>query len=136
MIFSLLGFIVKKTKTLFFFQLPHTFLVTKHNHNTKYNHKTYKKTSGAMVSQICTSLPSYWCWGKDLHPMISVRDNGFSGRGQNEFWCREEKRAGEEMERGEMDFHFSSYVLSYVFKSVVELELFSNLRHFKNYFPW
>ena len=30
-----------------------------------------------------------------------------------------------------MGFHFSSYVL----KSVVELELFSNLRHFKNYFP-
>ena len=30
-----------------------------------------------------------------------------------------------------MGFHFSSYVL----KSVVELELFSNLRHFKNYCP-
>ena len=34
-----------------------------------------------------------------------------------------------------MGFHFSSYVLSYVLKSVVELELFSNLQHFKNYFP-
>ena len=43
---------------------------------------------------------------------------------------REEKRAGREMERGEKGFHFSSYV----FKSAVELELFSKLRYFKNYF--
>ena len=96
-IFSLLSFIVKKNnnnKKFIFFQISHTFSMTKHNHTTKYNHKTYKKTSGAMVSQTCTSLPSYWCWGKDLHSMISVRENGFSGRWQNKFWGKEENRLG------------------------------------------
>ena len=43
-IFSLLGFIVKKKNEIFiFFQLSHTFSVTKHNHTTKNNHKTYRK---------------------------------------------------------------------------------------------
>ena len=52
-IFSLLGFIVKKQKTkenFIFFQLYHTFSVTKHNHTTKYNHKTYRKDNGCLRS--------------------------------------------------------------------------------------
>ena len=43
---------------------------------------------------------------------------------------------------GEMSFHFFSNIKcyffllsSYVLKSIVELELFSNLQHFTNYFP-
>ena len=33
----------KKNEIFIFFQLSHTFSVTKHNHTTKNNHKTYRK---------------------------------------------------------------------------------------------
>ena len=69
--------------------------------------------------------------------MISVRDSGFSGRGvlmQRRKTGREEKKNEKENGKGGMSFHISSYVLSYVFKSAVELELFSKLWYFKYYF--
>ena len=47
---------------------------------------------------------------------------------------REEKKNEKENGKGGMGFHISSYVLSYVFKSAVELELFSKLWYFKYYF--
>ena len=69
--------------------------------------------------------------------MISVRDSGFSGRGvlmQRRKTGREEKKNEKENGKGGMGFHISSYVLSYVFKSAVELELFSKLWYFKYFF--
>ena len=52
--------------------------------------------------------------------MISVWDNGFLGKGV----LMQRRKTGREMERGN---GFSYFMLSYVFKSAVELELFSNI---------
>ena len=120
----------KKMKTLFFLQLSYTFSMTKHNHTTKYNHKTYRKHRGQWSLRSAFHFLPIGVEARISTPLSACRIMGFQAE---EFWCREEKQEGKW--KGGMGFHFSSYVLSYVFKSVVELELFSNLRYFKYHFP-
>ena len=45
-----------------------------------------------MVSQISTSGPSYWCWGKDLPSLIGVRENEFGAEGKMIFDVEKKRR--------------------------------------------
>ena len=129
-IFSLLGFIVKKNENFIFFQFSHTFSVTKHNHTTKYNHKTYRKHQGQWSLRFALHFLHIGVEARISIPWSTCRIMGFRVKDKMSFDA-EKKTGSRGNGKGEVGFHFSSYVL----KSVVGLELFSNLRYFKNYFP-
>ena len=109
-IFSLLGFIVKKKnrKLYFFSTLPH-FLGNQtqpHNHTTKYNHKTYRKGNGCLRSAL-HFLSIVLMQGAPLHDQCT---------GKWVFWVLTHRR-GENGE--EMGLHIFSIRKYYFFITLI-----------------